>query len=80
MHDCRHVHKPSKPSLAKPPHPLCDLLTLRVSGITAGYGDEVIFADGSFIDGSPSELGADGPVRPPYVVYCQVRVWGRARW
>ncbi|KAF6263851.1 methionine gamma-lyase-domain-containing protein [Scenedesmus sp. NREL 46B-D3] len=40
-------------------------------GVTAGYGDEVIFADGTFIDGSTAELSADGPIRPPYVVYCQ---------
>lgn len=39
--------------------------------MTAGYGDEVIFADGTFIDGSTAELSADGPMRPPYVVYCQ---------
>lgn len=49
------------------------LLTLFfvVAGVTAGYGDEVIFADGTFIDGSTAELSADGPIRPPYVVYCQ---------
>ena len=41
-------------------------------GVTAGYGDEVIFADGTFIDGSTAEVSADGPMRPPYVVYCQV--------
>ncbi|KAF8066226.1 ynbB [Scenedesmus sp. PABB004] len=40
-------------------------------GVTAGYGDEVIFADGTFIDGSTAELSADGPLRPPFVVYCQ---------
>lgn len=40
--------------------------------MTPGYGDEVIFADGTFIDGSTAELSADGPIRPPYVVYCQV--------
>lgn len=40
-------------------------------GVTPGYADEVIFADGTFIDGSTSELTADGPIRPPYVVYCQ---------
>lgn len=40
-------------------------------GVTAGYGDPVIFADGTFIDGATSELSADGPIRPPYVVYCQ---------
>jgi cystathionine beta-lyase family protein involved in aluminum resistance len=39
--------------------------------VTAGYGDEVIFADGTFIDGSTAELSADGPLREPYVVYCQ---------
>jgi cystathionine beta-lyase family protein involved in aluminum resistance len=42
-----------------------------IPGVTAGYGDEVIFADGTFIDGATSELSADGPIRPPYVVYCQ---------
>ncbi len=42
-----------------------------VPGVTPGYGDEVIFADGTFIDGSTSELSADGPLREPYVVYCQ---------
>ena len=41
------------------------------AGVTPGYGDEVIFADGTFIDGSTSELSADGPIRPPYIVYCQ---------
>jgi len=40
--------------------------------VTAGYGDPVIFADGTFIDGSTAELSADGPIRPPFVVYCQV--------
>lgn len=42
-----------------------------IPGVTAGYGDEVIFADGTFIDGSTAELSADGPIREPYVVYCQ---------
>jgi len=40
-------------------------------GQTSGYGDEVIFADGTFIDGSTAELSADGPLREPYVIYCQ---------
>ncbi|KAK9830077.1 hypothetical protein WJX72_009629 [[Myrmecia] bisecta] len=40
-------------------------------GVTPGYGDEVIFADGTFIDGSTAELSADGPLRAPYQVYCQ---------
>jgi cystathionine beta-lyase family protein involved in aluminum resistance len=41
------------------------------AGATAGYGDEVVFADGTFIDGSTAELSADGPLRPPFAVYCQ---------
>ncbi|MEL7143284.1 MAG: aminotransferase class I/II-fold pyridoxal phosphate-dependent enzyme [Cyanobacteria bacterium J06643_4] len=36
-----------------------------------GYDDELVMAGGSFIDGSTSELSADGPLREPYVVYCQ---------
>jgi cystathionine beta-lyase family protein involved in aluminum resistance len=39
--------------------------------MTVGYGDEVIFADGTFIDGSTLELSADGPLREPFVAYCQ---------
>eukprot|EP00892_Ulva_mutabilis_P003721 jgi/Ulvmu1/1720/UM116_0034.1 len=47
-----------------------------VPGRTPGYESKVIFADGTFIDGCTSELSADGPIRPPYVVYCQ----GGAHW
>jgi cystathionine beta-lyase family protein involved in aluminum resistance len=36
-----------------------------------GYDDQLVMAGGSFIDGSTSELSADGPLRAPYVVYCQ---------
>ncbi|XP_050247426.1 uncharacterized protein LOC126694920 isoform X2 [Quercus robur] len=32
---------------------------------------QVIFADGTFIDGSTSELSCDGPLREPFAVYCQ---------
>lgn len=42
-----------------------------VAGAVSGYENEVVFADGTFVDGSTSEVSADGPVRPPYVVYCQ---------
>jgi cystathionine beta-lyase family protein involved in aluminum resistance len=54
-------------------HPTAQLPppSLGATGVTAGYGDEVIFADGTFVDGSTAELSADGPLRPPYVVYCQ---------
>ena len=34
---------------------------------------QVIFADGTFIDGSTSELSCDGPLREPFVAFCQVR-------
>uniref|UniRef100_A0A1D2A625 Uncharacterized protein n=1 Tax=Auxenochlorella protothecoides TaxID=3075 RepID=A0A1D2A625_AUXPR len=40
-------------------------------GVTPGYADPVVFADGTFVAGSTSELGADGPIRPPYTIYCQ---------
>lgn len=40
-------------------------------GATPGYASEVVFANGTFVEGSTSELSADGPLRPPYVVYCQ---------
>ena len=42
-----------------------------IAGRTPGYGDEVVFADGTFIDGSTLELSADGPLREPYVAYMQ---------
>lgn len=41
------------------------------AGVTAGYESQVIFADGTFIDGSTSELSCDGPLREPFVVFCQ---------
>ena len=40
-------------------------------GQTSGYEDEVIFADGTFIEGSTLELSADGPLREPYVAFIQ---------
>ena len=42
-----------------------------IPGMSSGYGSEVIFADGTFIDGSTLELSADGPLREPYVVFSQ---------
>ncbi|GAB4846324.1 hypothetical protein Ancab_025330 [Ancistrocladus abbreviatus] len=42
-----------------------------VAGATPGYASEVIFADGTFIDGSTSELSCDGPLREPFAVFCQ---------
>jgi cystathionine beta-lyase family protein involved in aluminum resistance len=40
-------------------------------GASPGYGGDVIFADGSFVDGATSELSCDGPLRPPYTVFVQ---------
>ena len=36
-----------------------------------GYTDKIIMAAGTFIEGATIELSADGPIRPPYVVYMQ---------
>ena len=36
-----------------------------------GYKDAVIMAAGTFIQGASIELSADGPMRPPYIVYLQ---------
>lgn len=36
-----------------------------------GYESDLVMAGGTFIDGSTSELSADGPLRDPYIVYCQ---------
>ncbi|MFM7424760.1 MAG: aminotransferase class I/II-fold pyridoxal phosphate-dependent enzyme [Elainella sp.] len=36
-----------------------------------GYESELVMAGGTFIDGSTSEFSADGPLRHPYLVFCQ---------
>ncbi len=36
-----------------------------------GYASELVMAGGTFIDGSTSELSADGPLREPYVLFSQ---------
>ncbi|HEY9620321.1 MAG TPA: methionine gamma-lyase family protein [Crinalium sp.] len=36
-----------------------------------GYESELVMAGGTFIDGSTSEFSADGPLRDPYIVFCQ---------
>ncbi|AFY70780.1 aluminum resistance family protein [Thalassoporum mexicanum PCC 7367] len=42
-----------------------------VPGHMPGYESQLVMAGGTFIDGSTSELSADGPLRSPYVVYLQ---------
>lgn len=36
-----------------------------------GYGDKVIMAAGTFVQGGSLELSADGPLRPPYTAFLQ---------
>ena len=36
-----------------------------------GYDEKIIMAAGTFVAGSSIELSADGPVKPPYIVYFQ---------
>lgn len=36
-----------------------------------GYESLLVMAGGTFIDGSTSEFSADGPLREPYVAFCQ---------
>ncbi|ACK71745.1 Aluminium resistance family protein [Gloeothece citriformis PCC 7424] len=36
-----------------------------------GYESQLVMAGGTFIDGSTSEFSADGPLREPYIVFCQ---------
>lgn len=36
-----------------------------------GYESQLVMAGGTFIDGSTSEFSADGPLREPFVVFCQ---------
>lgn len=36
-----------------------------------GYESKLVMAGGTFVDGSTSEFSADGPLREPYVVFCQ---------
>ncbi len=36
-----------------------------------GYVDPIIMAAGTFVQGSTIEMSADGPVRPPYIMYFQ---------
>ncbi len=36
-----------------------------------GYESDLVMAGGTFIDGSTSEFSADGPLREPYIAFCQ---------
>ncbi len=41
----------------------------------AGYGNEILMAAGTFVQGSSIELSADAPMKPPYVIYLQGGVY-----
>ncbi|PSP17908.1 MAG: aluminum resistance family protein [Cyanobacteria bacterium QS_8_64_29] len=36
-----------------------------------GYDSELVMAGGTFVEGSTAELSADGPLREPYIAFCQ---------
>ena len=42
-----------------------------IPDVVPGYGDRVVMAAGTFIEGSTIELSCDGPLRDPYVAYLQ---------
>jgi cystathionine beta-lyase family protein involved in aluminum resistance len=42
-----------------------------VPGQMPGYESQLVMAGGTFIDGSTSEFSADGPLREPYIAFCQ---------
>ena len=42
-----------------------------VPGAMPGYASQLVMAGGTFIDGSTSEFSADGPLREPYIAFCQ---------
>jgi cystathionine beta-lyase family protein involved in aluminum resistance len=57
-------------------HSPIDAYVDPVPAAMPGYESELVMAGGTFIDGSTSELSADGPLREPYIVYCQ----GGSHW
>lgn len=48
-----------------------DSYVTPVPGPMPGYTDPILMAAGTFVQGSTIELSADGPVRPPYIMYMQ---------
>ena len=52
-------------------HSPVDSYVEPVPGEMPGYASQLVMAGGTFIDGSTSEFSADGPLREPYVAFCQ---------
>ena len=48
-----------------------DSFVVPEPGDMPGYGDQVIMAAGTFVQGATTELSADGPIRAPYTAYMQ---------
>jgi len=48
-----------------------DSYVMPIPSDMPGYTDKVIMAAGAFNQGSSIELSADGPLKPPYMVYMQ---------
>lgn len=42
-----------------------------VPAAVPGYESQLVMAGGTFIDGSTAEFSADGPLREPYIAFCQ---------
>ena len=52
-------------------HSPVDSYVEPVPGEMPGYESKLVMAGGTFIDGSTSEFSADGPLREPYIAFCQ---------
>ncbi|ELS01094.1 cystathionine beta-lyase family protein involved in aluminum resistance [Xenococcus sp. PCC 7305] len=52
-------------------HSPVDSYVEPVPGEMPGYQSKLVMAGGTFVDGSTSEFSADGPLREPYIVFCQ---------
>ena len=52
-------------------HSPVDSYVEPVPGAMPGYESKLVMAGGTFVDGSTSEFSADGPLREPYIVFCQ---------
>ena len=52
-------------------HSPVDSYVEPVPGEMPGYESKLVMAGGTFVDGSTSEFSADGPLREPYIAFCQ---------
>lgn len=52
-------------------HSPVDSYVEPVPGEMPGYASQLVMAGGTFVDGSTSEFSADGPLREPYIAFCQ---------